>query len=53
MYAAEVLGRVYSVLSRRRARVVDEAIEDGTSIFTIESFLPVAESFGFAQGLFV
>jgi ribosome assembly protein 1 len=46
---AEVLGRVYDVLTRRRGRVLSEALKEGTPFFTIQSLLPVAESFGFSD----
>lgn len=46
---AEVLGRVYDVLTRRRGRVLSEALKEGTPFFTILSLLPVAESFGFSD----
>jgi ribosome assembly protein 1 len=36
------------VLSRRRGRVVEEDIIEGTDLFIIKALLPVAESFGFA-----
>lgn len=48
---AEVLGRVYDVLTRRRGRVLSEAMNEGTPFFTIQSLLPVAESFGFADDM--
>ncbi|EEY20828.1 elongation factor 2 [Verticillium alfalfae VaMs.102] len=47
--STEVLGRVYDVLTRRRGRVLSEAMKEGTPFFTIASVLPVAESFGFAD----
>lgn len=47
--STEVLGRVYDVLTRRRGRVVDESMKEGTPFFTIQARLPVAESFGFAD----
>lgn len=47
--STEVLGRVYDVLTRRRGRVVSEAMNEGTPFFTIQAMLPVAESFGFAD----
>lgn len=47
----KVLGRAYSVLSKRRAQVVSEVLRDGTSLFAIEAFLPVGESFGLAHEL--
>lgn len=47
--AAEVLGRVYDVLTRRRGRILSESLKEGTPFFTILSLLPVAESFGFSD----
>ncbi|KUJ22013.1 P-loop containing nucleoside triphosphate hydrolase protein [Mollisia scopiformis] len=47
--STEVLGRVYDVLTRRRGRVLSEAMKEGTPFFTIQSLLPVAESFGFSD----
>ncbi|KHJ35573.1 putative elongation factor 2 protein [Erysiphe necator] len=47
--STEVLGRVYDVLTRRRGRVLSESLKDGTPFFTIQSILPVAESFGFSD----
>lgn len=44
-----MLGRVYDVLTRRRGRVLAEAMNEGTPFFTIQSVVPVAESFGFAD----
>lgn len=46
---AEVLGKVYSVITRRRGRIVAEDLKEGTPFFTVRSLLPVAESFGFAD----
>jgi ribosome assembly protein 1 len=48
-FAAEVLGKVYAVVARRRGRIVSEEMKEGTSFFTIRSLLPVVESFGFAD----
>lgn len=45
----EVLGRVYSVLTRRRGAILSESLLEGTPYFTIEATLPVAESFGFGE----
>lgn len=45
----EVLGRVYSVLTRRRGSILSESLLEGTPYFTITSTLPVAESFGFSD----
>ncbi|KAI0376851.1 P-loop containing nucleoside triphosphate hydrolase protein [Hypomontagnella monticulosa] len=47
--STEVLGRVYEVLTRRRGRVLSEQMKEGTPFFTIQSTIPVAESFGFAD----
>ncbi|KAK6475081.1 elongation factor-like GTPase 1 [Huso huso] len=49
MATAEVLGRVYGVLSRREGRVLQEEMKEGTGMFIIKAVLPVAESFGFAD----
>lgn len=46
---AEVLGRVYGVITRRRGRILSETMKEGTPFFTILSLLPVAESFGFSD----
>lgn len=45
----EVLGRVYSVLTRRRGAILSEDLLEGTPYFTISATLPVAESFGFSE----
>lgn len=45
----EVLGRVYQVITRRRGSILSENLLEGTPYFTIESSLPVAESFGFSE----
>ncbi|XP_048419024.1 elongation factor-like GTPase 1 isoform X2 [Stegostoma tigrinum] len=49
MATAEVLGRVYAVLSKRTGRVLQEEMKEGTEMFIIKAILPVAESFGFAD----
>lgn len=49
MATAEVLGRVYAVLSKREGRVQSEEMKEGTEVFIINAKLPVAESFGFAD----
>ena len=48
---ASQLGNLYSVLNRRRGRVVSEDIIEGTSLFIMHCKLPVIESFGFATEL--
>ncbi|XP_036442506.1 elongation factor-like GTPase 1 isoform X2 [Colossoma macropomum] len=49
MATADVLGRVYGVLSKREGRVLNEEMKEGTDMFIIRAVLPVAESFGFAD----
>uniref|UniRef100_A0AAY4BD72 Elongation factor-like 1 n=1 Tax=Denticeps clupeoides TaxID=299321 RepID=A0AAY4BD72_9TELE len=49
MATAEVLGRVYGVLSKREGRILQEEMKEGTDMFIIKAVLPVAESFGFAD----
>lgn len=48
-FSAEALGKVYAVLSKRRARIVKEGMKEGTPIFSIQAKLPVVESFGFSE----
>lgn len=48
---AEVLGKVYGVIQRRRGRIVAEEMKEGTPFFTITALLPVIESFGFADDI--
>ena len=47
---ADVLGKVYGVVAKRRGRIVSEEMREGTSFFTVSALLPVVESFGFADG---
>lgn len=47
---ADVLGKVYGVVAKRRGRIVAEEMKEGTSFFTVKALLPVIESFGFADG---
>lgn len=49
-FLAEVLGKVYGVVARRRGKIVAEEMKEGTSFFTVRALLPVIESFGFADG---
>ncbi|KAJ3023434.1 Cytoplasmic GTPase/eEF2-like protein (ribosomal biogenesis) [Thoreauomyces humboldtii] len=46
---ADVLGKVYAVLARRRGRILSETMREGTPFFTILSTIPVVESFGFCD----
>ncbi|KAK7286801.1 hypothetical protein RJT34_22055 [Clitoria ternatea] len=47
----EHLGPMYAVLSRRRARVLKEEMQEGSPFFTVHAYVPVSESFGFADEL--
>lgn len=47
--SAEVLGRVYGVITRRRGRIISEVLLEPSPNFTITAVLPVAESFGFSD----
>lgn len=49
-YLADVLGKVYGVVARRRGRIVAEEMKEGTTFFTVRALLPVVESFGFSDG---
>ena len=46
---AEVLGRMYAVVSKREGRVLREEMKEGSDVFDVTAVLPVAESFGFAE----
>ncbi|KAK7308281.1 hypothetical protein VNO77_41883 [Canavalia gladiata] len=47
----EYLGRMYAVLARRRAQVLKEEMQEGSPFFTVHAYVPVSESFGFADEL--
>ena len=47
----EQLGNLYSVISRRRGKVVSEGMVDGTSLFLIDALIPVVEAYGIADEL--
>ena len=46
---AEVLGRMYAVVSKREGRVLREEMKEGSDVFDVTAVLPAAESFGFAE----
>ncbi|ORM39611.1 Ribosome assembly protein 1 [Babesia sp. Xinjiang] len=46
-----VLGKIYSVLQKRRTQIVAENVRNGTNTFMIEGLIPASESFGLAQDL--
>ena len=45
------LGKVYGVLGKRRAQILEEDVEEGTSSFTIKVKVPLLESFSLAGEL--
>ncbi|KAK7255903.1 hypothetical protein RIF29_29331 [Crotalaria pallida] len=47
----EYLGPMYAVLARRRARILKEEMQEGSPFFTVHAYVPVSESFGFADQL--
>lgn len=48
----EQLGNLYSVILRRRGKIVDEGMVEGTtSLFQIEALIPVVECYGIADEL--
>ncbi|KAA0156025.1 hypothetical protein FNF29_01443 [Cafeteria roenbergensis] len=47
----EHMGNLYGVLARRRGRVVDERMLEGTSTFLVEAILPMTAAAGFAEAL--
>ena len=46
---ADVLGRLYAVLGRRNGRVCAEEMREGSTVFSVQAVVPVAESFGFSE----
>ena len=46
------LGTLYPVLSKRRARILDDAMVDGTDLILITALIPQAEAFGLAPELY-
>lgn len=46
------LGSLYSVLSKRRGKVTEDTMVDGTDLLLITASIPQAESFGLASELF-
>merc|ERR1712113_321553 len=47
----DMLGKVHAVLGKRRVKVLDEGLREGTSMFYISSYLSLADSFGLAHDL--
>ena len=48
---AEALGGTYTVLHRRRARVLSEVLREGSGAFIVTAHVPVAHCFGLADEL--
>jgi ribosome assembly protein 1 len=46
------LGALYNVLSKRRGKVLDDSMVDGTDLLMITASIPQAEAFGLAPELF-
>ena len=49
--SAEFLSGVYSVISRRRGRILREELREGADVFVVHAYLPVEASFGLADEL--
>jgi ribosome assembly protein 1 len=48
----DLQGKAYSVLNRRRSKILKEDIKEGSNIYEITAYMPVVASFGFADELF-
>jgi ribosome assembly protein 1 len=46
------LGALYQVLSKRRGKVIEDSMVDGTDLLMITALLPQAEAFGLTPELF-
>jgi len=57
IYLAEIqcpenaIGGIYTVMARRRGKIINEEQRPGTPLFNIKAHLPVVESFGFTADL--
>jgi ribosome assembly protein 1 len=47
----DYVGSLYGVITKRRGRIFKEEMKEGTQIFMISAYLPVAQSFGFSQSI--
>ncbi|OMJ79896.1 hypothetical protein SteCoe_19983 [Stentor coeruleus] len=47
----EYIGKLYTVISKRRGKILEEMLTEGTDLFVCKAYLPVVESFGFAEEL--
>ena len=48
---SELVGKIYSIMTRKRGTVIDEDINAETGESTVKAYLPVAESIGFTGDL--
>lgn len=48
---SEVVGKMYSVISKRQGRIVDGDITEGSTSWNVTAYLPVVESFDFTNEL--
>uniref|UniRef100_A0A0K0DW40 Tr-type G domain-containing protein n=1 Tax=Strongyloides stercoralis TaxID=6248 RepID=A0A0K0DW40_STRER len=46
-----VLGKVHTVISQRKAKTINEDINQTNGLFEIEAYMPVVESFSFCEDL--
>ena len=44
-------GGVYNIMNKRRGEIIDEENKEGTPLYKLKAYLPVAESFGFTAAL--
>jgi ribosome assembly protein 1 len=42
---------MYAVLNQKRAQVLNEEMQEGFALFSVQAYVPVSESFGFAEDL--
>lgn len=47
----EHIGRLYAVINRKRGKIDQEILTEGTDMYVCKAFLPVVESFGFSDEL--
>eukprot|EP00808_Paulinella_micropora_P019516 g67227.t1 len=47
--SSEQVGNLYAVLTKRRGRITEERMREGTAVFIVSCVLPVVESFGFSN----
>lgn len=47
--SAELLGKVYTVIQKRRGQIIMEEMKEGTPFFRVQASMPVLTSFGFSE----